>query len=307
MVQEINDGLEHLRLAREPPRERVDSARGMTDLAKLYTEDKQYGGDMYDALLQKLPIFYDLCEKAGITADRYDKVFSLALKGRASTFYYNRIVGRQYDFHTMVEMVKQHFETEERRQQYLEEWGQITLSKVIKENPTKNCLECLEIVLDLLIKIQPGLADYYRTEQSIRDQLVNACRGIAECNYALYKPATNYESLCAELRSAVALAMRERQEQQARQYLTEPELEYEAEQHWTDRTYSQRGRSQHSNYRGYRGRNQRGSGRGSYRGEGRRYREETPTSDIRNRLLISLKERNRRLANSMPFSAERKD
>jgi len=208
--------------------------------------------------------------------------------------------------------------------------GQITLSKVIKENPTKNCLECLEIVLDLLIKIQPGLADYYRTEQSIRDQLVNACRGIAECNYALYKPATNYESLCAELRSAVALAMRERQEQQARQYLTEPELEYEAEQHWTDRTYSQRGRSQHSNYRGYRGRNQRGSGRGSYRGEGRRYtqrskkcyicgkhgcwstkhsprREETPTSDIRNRLLISLKERNRRLANSMPFSAERKD
>jgi hypothetical protein len=41
------------------------------------------------------------------------------LKGRASFFYYNKIVGRIYDFQTMIAMTKTHFETEENHQKYL--------------------------------------------------------------------------------------------------------------------------------------------------------------------------------------------
>jgi hypothetical protein len=35
------------------------------------------------------------------------------LKGRASFFYYNKIVGRIYDFQTIVAIIKTHFKTEE--------------------------------------------------------------------------------------------------------------------------------------------------------------------------------------------------
>jgi hypothetical protein len=35
------------------------------------------------------------------------------LKRRASFFYYNKIVGKMYDFETMVAIIKTHFKTEE--------------------------------------------------------------------------------------------------------------------------------------------------------------------------------------------------
>jgi hypothetical protein len=79
----------------------------LTDLMKVYTDDsKKYGGEVYDALDSKLQIFYDCCLKVGVAADFYDKAFSIMLKGRASTFYFDEIVGRNYSFVKMVEMTK---------------------------------------------------------------------------------------------------------------------------------------------------------------------------------------------------------
>jgi hypothetical protein len=40
-------------------------------------------------------------------------MYSAMLKGRASFFYYNKIVGRIYDFQTIVAITKTHFKTEE--------------------------------------------------------------------------------------------------------------------------------------------------------------------------------------------------
>ena len=41
------------------------------------------------------------------------------LKGRASNFYYDKIIGRLYDFSTIVAITKVHFETEENHQLYI--------------------------------------------------------------------------------------------------------------------------------------------------------------------------------------------
>ena len=43
------------------------------------------------------------------------------LKGRATTFYYNYIAGKMYDFDTIVNLIKAHFETDENRQFYIAE------------------------------------------------------------------------------------------------------------------------------------------------------------------------------------------
>ena len=53
------------------------------------------------------------------------------LKGQASTFYYNRLVGKGYDFNRIIYKLKCHFKTEENKQQYILEWRETTFLKII--------------------------------------------------------------------------------------------------------------------------------------------------------------------------------
>jgi hypothetical protein len=50
-----------------------------------------------------------------VLEEQYYIVFPIMLKDWVSDFYYNKIMGRLYDFITMVQIVKTHFETEENR------------------------------------------------------------------------------------------------------------------------------------------------------------------------------------------------
>ena len=56
------------------------------------------------------------------------------LKGRASTFYYDRLAGKGYDFDRMVYKLRCHFKTEENKQQYMLEWRETTFLKIIATN-----------------------------------------------------------------------------------------------------------------------------------------------------------------------------
>jgi dissimilatory sulfite reductase (desulfoviridin) alpha/beta subunit len=82
----------------------------------------------------------------------------------------------------MVRAVKSHFETPETRQKYLSDLRNTTLTKVIQPNRDKTKLECLELLTEKLRKITRGLG---KSEEELREQLLNACRGIQECNFAL--------------------------------------------------------------------------------------------------------------------------
>jgi hypothetical protein len=75
------------------------------------------------------------------------------LKDRASTFYYDRITRRPYNFIIMVAMVKEYFETEENWQFYMSEWRETTLPRIIESNPTKSKLDCLWMLFDKLQKV----------------------------------------------------------------------------------------------------------------------------------------------------------
>jgi hypothetical protein len=70
------------------------------------------------------------------------------LKGRAATFYYNNLFGKDYNFKNMIIKTKIHFEIEENRQLYLSEWRVITLSKTITDNLDKTRLKCFQILFD---------------------------------------------------------------------------------------------------------------------------------------------------------------
>jgi len=57
------------------------------------------------------------------------------LRGRASTFYYNHLVGKGYDFDRIIYKLRCYFETEENKQQYISEWRETTFLKIIAINP----------------------------------------------------------------------------------------------------------------------------------------------------------------------------
>ena len=55
-------------------------------------------------------------------------------KGRASTFYYNCLVGEGYEFNRIIYKTKYHFKTEENKQQYILKWRETTFLRIIAIN-----------------------------------------------------------------------------------------------------------------------------------------------------------------------------
>ena len=53
------------------------------------------------------------------------------LKGRVSTFYYNYLVKKGYEFNRIIYKIKYHFKIEENKQQYILKWKETTFLKII--------------------------------------------------------------------------------------------------------------------------------------------------------------------------------
>jgi hypothetical protein len=114
------------------------------------------------------------------------------------------------------------------------------------------------ITFDKLRITQRGLSVQYQYEHSLRDQVLNACRGVEECSLALYKPALTFEGLCADLRSAIGTAVRTKEQNTFYQTQRTPE-QYDHnwretqrtpelyDHNWTDRMYEGHGRRYISN------------------------------------------------------------
>ena len=216
-------------------------SRSLTDLTKLYNDDKRFGGELYDIFDSKFKIFCDDCAKIGLPNQYWHRAFSTMLKGRAAMYYYDRMAGNDYSLDTMTKMMRDHFHTEENRQLYMSEWRETTLLRLIGENPSKSRLEVLQILFDRLQSIQRGLSVVYQQEVSLRDQIINACRGVEECSMALFRPAATYEGVCSDLRSAIGTAIRNRETRDMHQALSYNDND-EHGHYWTDRTYGGRGR-----------------------------------------------------------------
>ena len=68
-------------------------------LIKLYLDqEKRFGGELYNILNSKLCIFYDCCQKVRLEPDQYYNTYSVMLKGRVGTFYYNCLARKKYNF-----------------------------------------------------------------------------------------------------------------------------------------------------------------------------------------------------------------
>jgi hypothetical protein len=83
---------------------------------KIYIDNKKkFRGKLYDILNVKLQMFINCYRKVSILPDFYYQAFSVMLKDRAATFYYNKISGNEYNYNNIVKTVCKHFKTDKNR------------------------------------------------------------------------------------------------------------------------------------------------------------------------------------------------
>ncbi|RKF83775.1 hypothetical protein GcM3_008050 [Golovinomyces cichoracearum] len=166
-------------------------SRELGNLAKFYNDDIKYDG-AEDSLDICLDHFEDTCLNAGLPPIAYSLGTPTMLKGNARKYYYHRISKLKLGHEGSIKRIREHFETEARRQDYLAQY------------PEKSLMECFEMLLDKLHKLQGVLSDKIRDDESVRDRLQVACQMIPACSKACFAPNPTFERLTAEIRNAIS-------------------------------------------------------------------------------------------------------
>ncbi|TQS35108.1 hypothetical protein Golomagni_04479 [Golovinomyces magnicellulatus] len=163
----------------------------------------KYGG-AEDSLDICLDIFEDTCLNAGLPSITYSLGTPTMLKGIARKYYYHRISKLKLGHEGSIKRLREHFETEARRQDHLAQWYDLSLQVIVHDNPGKPLMECFDILLDKIHKLQSGLSEKMRDDESARDRLQVACQMIPACSKACFNPNPTFEGLTAEIRNAIS-------------------------------------------------------------------------------------------------------
>lgn len=224
-------------------------SKSLVDLSKLYGNERlKYSGAKYQYLEQELLVFFDNCQKVGLTERDYAAGFSSMLTGRARSFYYDQLASRGLTFQELTDAIEAHFNDSERLREYDSEWRQLHLKDTVKENPEKTLPECVTALFEQIEQLQPGVTPEPSKDAQLRNRLLQAIEGVAECEGALLNPPVTYEGLCNKVRTAIGTRLRSRPISTNRQFVQDHDDPNDNHAHFTDRRYG---------------------GTGSYRGRGR--------------------------------------
>jgi len=209
--QNRNDSGYHPNLYQSNSVPAKDISKALTDLSKLYSDNKlKFRGDKYQYMETELRMFYDNCEKVGLPESEFYRGFSSMLGGDARDYFYEKLARQEppLAFRQMHEAIRTYFETPERLLVYQQEWMAISLQRIINNNPDKTRLECLELILTDIRKLQPGVPPAPSKDQQLRDRAYSAVLGVPECDMALQIAPPTWQGLCNALRTSIATAIR---------------------------------------------------------------------------------------------------
>ena len=103
-------------------------------------------------------------------------------------------------FSAMYAKLKQHFDTEVNHEHYYTDWTTTSFNKLRRENPNESLHQILQRLFDKLLLCQRTLGPMFAGQQPLKTAVIQACRGVPELEYALFRPADDVEKLFSELR-----------------------------------------------------------------------------------------------------------
>lgn len=222
--------------------------RELTVLSKLYRDDMKYSG-FGDNFQRKIGIFEDICFKAGIPDDGKQLALSFMLKDAALDFYYDSVSRIRPPFDRACEMITNYFEGPEWQQGVKNEWNTTTLTTTIAKNPDKSTAECLTIMLRTLSALQLGLRDNQRDVETLRDKVLDACRGIPATAAACSNPAQQFGALINQLKASILTYESIPGAKHSHQYAAEDNM---VDELFTDRRFHRRDNWTRKRYNGRR-------------------------------------------------------
>ncbi|OHE96223.1 hypothetical protein CORC01_08441 [Colletotrichum orchidophilum] len=214
----------------------VVSIRQYKDLRKTFPKEKMYSGGKYEVLQETLTMFYDYCEKVGIREQQYHSVINIVLTGKAAEYYYTAVrTIDETDFLSVVDTIRNRFETHGRRLELLSELRALSFGSVARSMEGKSRLEILEELIDRIDKLAKTLP-YEGTNERKVDHLCIAVQRVPEARIPLQQSHEDYETLCWRLRSSLIIEARMPHQANFQSH------DGPHQQHWVDRTYNGKGK-----------------------------------------------------------------
>jgi hypothetical protein len=115
-------------------------------------------------------------------------------------------MNRKLEFPTIMNLVRENFETQERQTRFISYWNTTSLREVKRRHQEKTMLECFNIIYKELHKCQLTIDKDQQTEAFLKRRLLIACEGVDECKLAIFKPALSLQGLRDDIRHALALS-----------------------------------------------------------------------------------------------------
>ncbi|EED11959.1 hypothetical protein TSTA_000370 [Talaromyces stipitatus ATCC 10500] len=190
-------------LPNEYGRQPVDSQLAMK-FTKAWDKTKNYSGELYNILDDKVRIFLQLCWLTEIQLSQCWAVFPEMLSGRAETYYMHH-VNPDASFAQMYWAIKSYFDTESNHTLYYQDWTSITLVDVRCENTGKTLPEAVEILVEKLHLCQHALRPHYMSPKHLISAIIRACQGSLEISEVLSEPTTKFETLVSRLCTRAAI------------------------------------------------------------------------------------------------------
>ena len=109
----------------------------------------------------------------------------------AKDFYYKNIINCNLEFLTIISLICENFETQERQTKFMSHWNMTSLMEVKGRNGDKTILECFDIMYKELRKCQLTMDKEQQTDAFLKRRLLIACERVNECKLAIFKPVNS--------------------------------------------------------------------------------------------------------------------
>jgi hypothetical protein len=202
-------------------------------ISRMMHDDMKYGGTK-DSLRLSLEMFEDACQRVELPSSKYMTAMVYMLKDSARLHYYTHRAGKTYD--EMKTSIRDMYEGPTYAHQLTMQWKNINFQRTRAENPTKSPTECIDKMIDDIMKLQCSLPGDGNKPRELYNRLIDSMRDSKEFEMILSNPPSGTQALVHSMKTCIGTYMRfHAQGDSGNAFLTENATDSDI--HMVDRRY----------------------------------------------------------------------
>lgn len=147
-------------------------------------------------------------------------------------FYFDFLQGKNLDYVRLCLEIKGRFITAEHTRALLIEWDSLSFKSIIAKGGCSSDQDYLEKLVSKLQDTQSLLPSEYKSEEILKNRLLNSVKDIEACQLAYYKPASTLQGVISDIHASLAI--------------TSIKIQDGADSFFVDRTFHTRNQKKHN-------------------------------------------------------------